>query len=121
VYIDNYMMYTGDAGVYTYTFALSQSPDCPVCGTARSKLVLAKGATVQGLIDVLAEVPFSLKKPSLRVEGKSVYMQAPPVLEQKTRVNLGMGVDVFVGGGGEVIVTDGALPICLTLDISFRE
>jgi hypothetical protein len=47
-------------------------------------------------------------------------MQAPPVLEQKTRGNLEKEVEVFVQGGGEVIITDGALPICLTLEISFK-
>lgn len=31
-YLDNYMLYTGDQGVYTYTFQHQQKEDCPICG-----------------------------------------------------------------------------------------
>ncbi|CAJ0839814.1 4984_t:CDS:2, partial [Entrophospora sp. SA101] len=31
-YLNNYMMYTGNEGVYTYTFEHQKKPNCPVCG-----------------------------------------------------------------------------------------
>ncbi|MCO5570187.1 hypothetical protein L7F22_023905 [Adiantum nelumboides] len=31
-YLNNYMMYTGNDGIYTYTFEHERRPDCPVCG-----------------------------------------------------------------------------------------
>src|SRR5690606_9424149 len=33
-FLNNYMMYTGDEGVYTYTFEHEKKEGCPVCGDA---------------------------------------------------------------------------------------
>jgi ubiquitin-activating enzyme E1 C len=55
--INNYMMYTGDAGVYTYTFELEPKENCPVCGTSLIHIRVKKTDTVQDLIDILLEKP----------------------------------------------------------------
>lgn len=56
---DNYMMYTGDEGVYTFTFEHQRKPDCPVCGENAVAKVLRvdPGQTLQEFLDSLAEVP----------------------------------------------------------------
>lgn len=56
-YLNNYMMYTGNDGVYTYTFEHERKPDCPVCGN-QATVVEAKGDwTLQEFIDILKERP----------------------------------------------------------------
>jgi ubiquitin-activating enzyme E1 C len=56
---DNYMMYTGDDSVYTYTFEHQKKDDCPVCGTANiaRPLQINPNITLQDFIDGLAERP----------------------------------------------------------------
>lgn len=106
---DNYMMYSGDDGIYTYTFSHQKKPDCPVCGNLPRPLTVSPEWTVQELIDAMAVLPEAqLKKVSLRAEGKTIYMQSPPGLEAQTRPNLARGVGEFVAEGDEIAVTDGA-------------
>jgi len=56
---DNYMMYTGDEGVYTYTFQHMKKPDCPVCGddNLSRPLRVDPNVTLQEFLDGLAERP----------------------------------------------------------------
>lgn len=56
---NNYMMYTGDESVYTFTFQHERKPDCPVCGEdAVAKALTVDGEqTLQEFLDGLAEVP----------------------------------------------------------------
>lgn len=57
--MDNYMMYTGDDSVYTYTFEHQKKDDCPVCGAGNiaRPLQILPGITLQEFIDGLAERP----------------------------------------------------------------
>jgi ubiquitin-activating enzyme E1 C len=52
--INNYMMYVGDRGVYTYTFALEKKENCPVCGLSIHTIPISENATLQDLVDILA-------------------------------------------------------------------
>jgi hypothetical protein len=54
---DNYMMYTGDESVYTYTFQHMKKSDCPVCGNLAKNLEVDANSTLQEFIDSLAERP----------------------------------------------------------------
>lgn len=56
-YLDNYMMYTGNEGVYTYTFEHKKRPDCPVCGGDVRQLDVAPDTTLARVIEMLAEMP----------------------------------------------------------------
>lgn len=50
------MMYTGDQGIYTYTFELAKKEECSVCGSAVASIeVDGSTTTVQDLIDLLLE------------------------------------------------------------------
>ena len=54
---DNYMMYTGDDSVYTYTFEHQKKDDCPVCGNLAKELAVKNSWTLQDFVDHLAERP----------------------------------------------------------------
>ncbi|KAL4210653.1 hypothetical protein AB4K20DRAFT_1901708 [Rhizopus microsporus] len=120
-HLNNYMMYTGDAGVYTYTFEHQKKPECPVCGNESKTAELDKDITVNQLIEYLAErSDTQLKKPSLRTATKSIYMQAPKALNQATLPNLDKLLSEFVSEGEYITVTDAALPVSLQLKITWK-
>jgi ubiquitin-activating enzyme E1 C len=54
---NNYMMYSGDEGIYTYTFEHMKKDDCPVCGNIAKKLDVDPQMTLSELIESLAERP----------------------------------------------------------------
>jgi len=106
---ENYMMYSGNDSIYTYTFKHEKKDDCPVCGNLARNLEVDSSWTLQDFIDALAVRPEAqLKKPSVRAEGKTLYMQSPPSLEAQTRPNLTKKLSEFVSDGQEVGVTDPA-------------
>ncbi|KAG1106746.1 hypothetical protein G6F40_010400 [Rhizopus arrhizus] len=120
-HLNNYMMYTGDAGVYTYTFEHQKKPECPVCGNESKTAEVDKEMIVNQLIEYLAErSDTQLKKPSLRTATKSIYMQAPKVLNQATLSNLEKPLSDFVNDGEYITVTDAALPVSLQLKIKWK-
>jgi len=119
-YLNNYMMYTGNDAVYTYTFELEKKPECPVCGNLPSKITVNPDWTLEEFIDHLKERPQTqLKRPSLRTSVRSLYMQAPPPLEIQTRPNLEKKMKELVDVGDEVTVTDASLPISMQLIVAF--
>lgn len=54
---NNYMMYTGDDSVYTYTFEHQKKDDCPVCGNLAKPLEVNRSWTLEQLIENLRERP----------------------------------------------------------------
>ncbi|KAH8549265.1 hypothetical protein BGW37DRAFT_111971 [Umbelopsis sp. PMI_123] len=117
-FLNNYMMYTGNDGVYTYTFEHQKKPECPVCGTISIKIDIDPDMILEDFLDVLKEKPDTqLKKPSLRTATKSLYMQAPPTLEKASRPNLVRKMGELVDDGDEITVTDVALPLSLQLKV----
>lgn len=114
-YLENYMMYAGEEGVYTYTFEAEKKPDCPVCGNLARKMIVDPDMTLGDFIESLGEIAEAqLKKPSLRTEEKTLYQRFPPQLEQHTRPNLELKLCALVENGEEVAASDPAY------DISFR-
>ncbi|KAK7738469.1 NEDD8 activating enzyme [Cytospora paraplurivora] len=107
---ENYMMYSGNDSIYTYTFKHEKKEDCPVCGTLARPLEVDPRWTLQELVGHLAVRPEAqLKRPSIRAEGKSLYMQSPPSLEEQTRPNLEKTLtDLGLESGWEISVTDPA-------------
>ncbi|KAI9850860.1 MAG: hypothetical protein M1838_004929 [Thelocarpon superellum] len=119
-YLTNYMMYTGDDAIYTYTFEHQRKPDCPVCGNVAQKLDVDKRWTVAEFMDRLAErAEAQVKKPSLRTEKTSLYYQAPPQLEEQTRPNLSKLLSDLVADGEEIAVSDAAFPFTLRFRVRF--
>ncbi|KAJ5759196.1 hypothetical protein N7520_006352 [Penicillium odoratum] len=116
-YLDNYMMYAGEEGVYTYTFEAEKKADCPVCGNLARKMDVDASMTLGEFIESLGEkAEAQLKKPSLRTEEKTLYQRFPPQLEEHTRPNLRLKLNELVEDGQEVAVSDPAY----TIDFRYR-
>jgi ubiquitin-activating enzyme E1 C len=116
-YLDNYMMYAGEEGVYTYTFSAEQKSDCPVCGNLARSISVNPESTLEDFITALGErAEAQLKKPSLRTEEKTLYQRFPPQLEEQTRPNLSRKLKELVSDGEEVAVSDPAF----TIDFRFK-
>ncbi|KAG0165137.1 hypothetical protein DFQ28_008952 [Apophysomyces sp. BC1034] len=121
-YLNNYMMYTGTDGVYTYTFEHQKKPECPVCGNVIRSDELDPKMTLEELIDWLKEKPDTqLKQPSLRTATQSLYMQAPPVLREATKVNLPKALDELLEEGDFVTITDVSLPVSLKIKVTWKK
>ncbi|KAJ3176182.1 hypothetical protein HDU87_005397 [Geranomyces variabilis] len=121
-YMSNYMMYVGEQGVYTYTFELQKKDDCPVCGAVAIKIDVPANSTLQDLIDLLMErKDIRLKAPSLRTGSGSLYMQAPRALRDATAPNLVKPLRELLEDGGEITVTDQALPISMNVTVRFSD
>lgn len=54
-YLNNYMMYIGTDGVYSYTFEHERRKDCPVCGGEALRVDVDSEWTVERLIEYLVE------------------------------------------------------------------
>lgn len=107
---ENYMMYSGNDSIYTYTFKHEKKGDCPVCGTVARNLEVDPNLTLEEFIESLAARPEAqLKKPSIRSEEKTLYMQSPESLEIKTRPNLVKKIGELIENGEEIGVSDPSL------------
>ena len=112
---NNYMLYTGDSSIYTYTFEHEKKDDCPVCGNLPKDMSLDPSTSLGELVESLAERPESqLKKPNLRTEEKTLYYSTPASLEEQTRPNLKRKLGELLQDGEEFAVSDAAF------DITFR-
>jgi NEDD8-activating enzyme E1 len=54
-YLDNYFMFIGTDGVYSYTFQHEKRADCPVCGQETHDMDISKEWTLERLIETLVE------------------------------------------------------------------
>ncbi|KAI5846979.1 hypothetical protein BZA05DRAFT_131686 [Tricharina praecox] len=121
-YLENYMMYTGDEGVYTHTFLHEKKDGCPVCGQMAIDFELDPEITLETFMELLKERPdVQIKKPSLSTERKKLYFQGPPELRERTRPNLDRKMRDLVDDGEEVAITDPGLPFSLKLNMVFKK
>lgn len=122
-FLENYMMYTGDSenGLYTYTFAAEKKEDCPVCGQLAQTVQVDSNMTLEEFVASLAErAEAQLKKPSIRSEAKTLYVQSPPSLEAQTRPNLSKKLKELISDGEEVGVSDPAFTIQFKFRLVFK-
>ena len=120
-FLQNYMQYTGDAGIYTFNMDYEQMPDCPVCGNLPRDLVVDPDSTLHELIEGLGtRAEARLTKPTLRTESTSLYSQAPPSLEEQTRPNLSKLIRDLVSDGEQIAVSDPAFTIDFRFKILFK-
>uniref|UniRef100_A0A7C8Z9R5 NEDD8-activating enzyme E1 catalytic subunit n=1 Tax=Opuntia streptacantha TaxID=393608 RepID=A0A7C8Z9R5_OPUST len=86
--LSNYMTYNGVEGVHIKVTEFVRDKDCLICGPG-VLIELDASCTLQKFIDMVKEHPkLQLSKASVTYQGKNLYMQAPPVLEEMTRANL---------------------------------
>lgn len=53
-YLNNYMMYNGLSGAYSYTFEYEKKETCPVCGTQETTYRVSPELKLQELMELLA-------------------------------------------------------------------
>ena len=56
-WLDNYMLYNGDEGIYTHTFQHEKKEGCPVCGCLADEFEASPDWTLQEFIDQLKANP----------------------------------------------------------------
>ncbi|ABN67018.2 predicted protein [Scheffersomyces stipitis CBS 6054] len=118
--LNNYMMYAGDESIFTYTYAHSRRPNCPVCGNMSKKVIAKNWWTLDRFIEEISgKQEIQMSSPSLTTAEKSLYLRNPPNLEQATRPNLAKKFNTLVRAGDEVVITDPNLPISLRLTVEF--
>lgn len=116
--MDNYMMYNGNQGIYTFTYKNEKRPDCPVCGTpAPHRMTVAANSTLADFVDAVATDPeLRSRHPLLRTgEGKTLYAASPAPLQKATAGNLVKPMSCFFTSMMEVTLTDRDLPFARTL------
>lgn len=107
---ENYMMYSGDDSIYTYTFKHEQKPDCPVCGNLARNLSVDPNDTLEEFIESLAARPEAqLKRPSIRSGKHTLFMQSPDSLREMTMPNLQKKLGDLIVNGEELGVSDPSL------------
>ncbi|KAI9698435.1 MAG: hypothetical protein M1836_004016 [Candelina mexicana] len=121
-YLQNYMMYSGDDSVYTFIFEHQRKEDCPVCGNLAKDMEIDERWTLREFIERLAERPeVQVKKPDLRTEEKTLYVQSIPSLEEQTRHNLDKKLGELVSDGEEIAVSASAFRFTLRFRMLFRQ
>lgn len=107
---ENYMMYSGTDSIYTYTFKHEKRDDCPVCGQLARNMEINPDITLKEFMDSLSDRPEAqLKKPSVRTESKTLYMQDPESLRLQTTPNLSKKMQSIVSHGQEIGISDPSL------------
>ncbi|XP_057422231.1 NEDD8-activating enzyme E1 catalytic subunit [Lotus japonicus] len=95
--MSNYLTYNGSEGLHTKVAEFERDKDCLVCGPG-IRIELDPSITLQKFMDLLEEHPkLRLTKASVTHQGKNLYMQAPPVLEEMTRPNLSLSLFNLMG------------------------
>lgn len=95
--LSNYLTYNGVEGLHTKVTEFVKDKDCIVCGPG-VLIELDASCTLQKFIEQLEEHPkLHLSKVSVTFQGKNLYMQAPPVLEEMTRSNLSQSLFELMG------------------------
>lgn len=122
-FLNNYMMYSGDDSIFTYTYAHTKNANCPVCGDNYKEVTCQKWWSLDKFIDVLSNLQsVQLLNPSLSTSsGTQLYFRAPPELEELTRPNLSVKlIDQINPNVEQIVVTDPNLPISLNVKVTFE-
>jgi len=121
-HLQNYMMYVGDQGIYTYTFEHQRNPDCPVCGALIIEHKFQSPTILEDVIEELGQHPqILMKTASIRSNDKTLYMRAPPSLEIATRPNLTKPIGELVTSGSMLVITDPAVGVHVKVKIVLVE
>lgn len=115
--LNNYMMYSGDDSIFTYTYAHSKKASCPVCGTETKHVVAKKWWKLHHFLKELTAGEFLLRNPSVSTAARSLYLSHPELLRQQTAANLDIPLRDLVKLGEEMVVTDNSLPILMRVII----
>lgn len=116
--LDNYMMYSGDDSIFTYTYSYTRKQNCAVCGTTAKTVAVQRWWTLQQFIhEIKSKQEIQMTNPSLTSGDKYLYISSPPELQEATKANLSKKMKDLVHRGEEIVVTDPNLPISLRIII----
>lgn len=122
--MDNYIMYNGTTGVYTFTYQSERRADCPVCGKPVPRIftVDAESTLADFLEMVAADSELRSRNPLLRTEGgKTLYASSPPNLQAATAHNLDKQLmDLVAGNQNTILLNDRELRFTHTLVLKIR-
>jgi len=111
--LNNWLMFTGDTGLYTFTFPYERKENCPVCGSASATIERQAASTLADLREFLEEDgQFQLKGTGLTtmVDGKKKTLFLPGVMANITKGNLEKQLDELFPSGSVLVVTAASLP-----------
>lgn len=118
--LDNYMMYSGDDSIFTYTYRHSKKASCPVCGNNRKFVQAEKWWSLEDLIEDLKKLPeVQMTNPSVSSSAAPLFLVNPPALYEATKANLSKSLKSLISSGTELVVTDPSLPIAVKVVINF--
>jgi len=103
--LDNYMMFNGTTGVYSYTYRTEKKQDCLVCCREVKKMEISSTSTLQALLNDLVE-KFKFSKPSVTTPTSKLYIAKPESLRKQTEGNLQKPMNSLVKDGEIIVVTD---------------
>ena len=120
-YLNNYMMYAGNEGVYTFTFEYEKRADCPVCGGESRSIHIRPDDSLAHLVAMLHDLPdIQCKRPTISGPSGPLYYSTPDALEKATRPNLDRCMtELGIQQGDVLTVADGQWPFVLTLEILY--
>lgn len=119
--LDNYMMYSGDDSIFTYTYRHSRKDNCPVCGDSYKMVAVEPWWTLEDFVDHLKEMrDVQMINPSISSATTPLFMAGPPALYEATKGNLIKRVSSLVLPGTELVVTDSNLPISLRVVVNME-
>ena len=109
--LNNYMMYTGDQGLYTLTFEKDRKEDCLACSGVEqivTRVVDLKQTVGEFIDDLKADPILQFSRPSVKREDPplTIYMPNPPTIEAKLRPNLDKPMGEFCQDGTQLSMTD---------------
>ncbi|KAH3765148.1 ubiquitin-activating enzyme E1C [Pelomyxa schiedti] len=124
--LENYMMYNGGVGVYTYTFEYTKKENCLACGSKTALYTIPRTTKLAELIEQLRTDPrLQMQSPSLIIPGGGMlFMQSPEPLREATLPNLEKTLEQLLGatGNDDVSVSDPSLPsLNLRLSVQFSD
>lgn len=120
LFMNNYMMYSGDESVYMYTYEYQKKENCAVCGSNLKHVQVSGEKTLEEFIEVLQNhSDIKTAKPSLTTGEKSLYFQKPPQLEAMTRKNLTVKMKDLVSSNEVITVTDRNLQFPVLVQVEF--
>lgn len=118
--LNDYMMYSGDESIFTYTFAPTKKPHCPVCGQDAQKFIVNRDWTLAKLVDRVSK-QFKVPDASFATSTTNLFFSSPPALRTATEPNLAKPLSDLVSHGEQVVVTHKEFPLALRLLIIFDE
>lgn len=120
-HLNNYFLYNGGDGIYSYAFENERNAECLVCSMTEIDVEVNCNTLVKEFVQIVKQMfPNRVSNPSLR-STRTIYMTNPPSLEKSTRTNLDKKLLDFVAEGESVYWTEKFNPITLTFKILIKE